>query len=147
MIENRNDLFIDKIKLSSMVILKEASLIAEFNSFMSDVKSNMFQNPSSAAFIKKINKDLQFNNIIAYIKELYDLLEFNKIKDLVKKGTVNDKDYNKIKDVISKYSNNPSEEFSYDEILEAYNQMRKIVSLSGYHEDTKNDNSDLGWED
>lgn len=134
--------FMDKYRLSFNILEQEGILIQQYNQILRSLKANHYDKDS-------ITTSYDFLDCWVILKGLYDFLEFSKLtkwdgtQGKEKKGKKKEKkeDYKKnkeyckkLKSLIEDYNNNKN--FSFENLTEAYNLLRKFIALSGYHEDT-----------
>lgn len=114
------EIYLDKIKLGAIIVEKELSLIELYNGLINEVRLR----PD----IKEILKEYPtYHKSWQSLSELYDFLEHDYAKKLKNK-----KDEKRIKECIDKYKN--LEDLSLDELRDCVNIIRKIMSLSKFHD-------------
>ena len=130
--------FMDKYRLSFNILEQEGILIQQYNQILRSIKAGYFNT-------KTIMESHDFLDCWTILKGLYDFLEFSKLnnwsddkkpkdKKKEKKFVEIQKDRDKLKSLVADYNDDKS--FSFANLNEAYNILRKFIALSGYHEDT-----------
>lgn len=125
-------LFMDKIKLSSMVLIKESKLNSAMGEYIQ--KKNIGLIPENQE-----SKWGIYNDCWRLLYELYSFMKHNKLEELRKKGKtdedkeINQERYDSLIQVMDLYVS--GEKTAHLELLESYDIITKFVSLSGYHDD------------
>ena len=118
-----NDIFLDKIRLSALVVDKEGQLIGSYNNLIRKLNCGFVE-------IKNISTCEDYANSWRILKEIYDFLQYNKVE----RFKVDKKEqYELIKSIIKRYNELSSTTFK--DLQTAYEIIREIISDSGYHED------------
>lgn len=122
------EIYLDKIKLGALIVEKELSLIELYNSLIGDIRLR----PDIKEFIKDYPG---FPMCWQSLAELYDFLEYDYVKKLGKEEA------KRIKKCIEKYKK--LEDLSLEELGDCVNIVRKIMSLSKFHDVIRKDGSGL----
>ena len=114
------EIYLDKIKLGALIVEKELSLIELYNGLISEVRLR----PDIKEMLKEYPT---FHKSWQCLSELYDFLEHDYIKKLKSK-----KEQDRIKLCMDKYKE--LKELSLDELKDCVNIIRKIMSISKFHD-------------
>jgi hypothetical protein len=138
--EERGNVFSDKMKISAVILDKEGYLIGVFHELIRKVRAGFLTNK------QEIESSDSYENAWRIVAELYDFLEFNKIKDIQEKNEKNEiviEECKEIHEIIDKYSN--LEKVGLNDLQKAVKIMRHILSLAGYHEDEFRKEGEEEW--
>lgn len=120
--EESIEIFSDKIKLSSSLILKEMDMITHTNLIKSLSKNGLFDHDRKKDY-------LEWRWAWQNISELYDFLKFEYLEKLGKK----EPDVKKELERIMKKYNTSSDEMEYEELLFAEDGILKMMAISKFH--------------
>ena len=128
--EDETNIFLDKIKLSLVVLEKESSLIETYSDLIKKINNGSIK-------IEKINEWTLYYGSWNLVHELYNFLRFNKIKDIKNKKKKDGKlikDIKELENAMIKYEN-PDNKVTFKELQGIMPTIHSIISLSGYHDD------------
>jgi len=117
--------FVDKIKLSSIILDKEGFFCWTFADLLRKVKTGLIEE-------EKISDSLEFSNCWRVLHEIFQFLEHNDITKYEKK---NPKSMAELEKIFLKYETLNSI-MTYEELQAAGRIIREVISLAGYHEST-----------
>ena len=126
------DVYLDKIKLASVIVEKELRII----SLVNDLHRRIQEIPE---IIKQLNENEDFLDCWRNLKELYDFLEFDYIKQLDKPKK------EELENLIGKY--NQFHKMKLEELNKAYNHIREVMSATKFHDLIRSTEEEDGSED
>ena len=127
-------IFLDKIKLSFIVLEKESCLIETYADLLKDINLG-------GVNIEKIKNWDSYNGSWNFAHELYLFLKYNKVEEIKtkkKQDKIIEKEINELKEIMNRYEN-PKKEVNFDDLQKVVPIIQKIVSKSGYHDDKYKD--------
>ncbi len=123
-----DNIFLDKLKLSFIVLKKETDLIEVYSSLLKKIKRGYIK-------VKDVFEWNDYHGSWSISNELYMFLKYNKIKGIgEKKKKVIGEDVKELEKIMDRYEQ-PDGEVSFKDLQKVVNILQKIVSLSGYHDD------------
>ncbi len=134
MTENKeSNLFMDKIKLSFLVLKKESDLIEVYSNLIKQMRKEVID-------VDSLESSDLYSGSWNLAHELYSFLRYNKIKDILegKRTTKEIKDkIEKLIETMDKYAN-MTKELKFEELQEIIPILNEVASISGYHNDKLN---------
>jgi len=128
-------IFLDKISLSSLVIDKKGQMIGLYNDLILSYRLNEIRK-------NELEKDSYVLAVIRTIKDLYDMMKYKKIPELIKKHKSTKEKEVSIKELLDKFMSLDSK-INIEEINTAYENLLYFISLAGYDSDeTKKESQD-----
>ncbi len=123
-----DNIFLDKIKLSFVVLKKETDLIEVYSSLLKKIKRKYIK-------VEDVFEWNDYHGSWGISHELYSFLKYNKIKDLNdKKKKEIGKDIDILEKIMDRYEQ-PDGDVGFEDLQKVVKILQKIVSLSGYHDD------------
>ena len=120
----REELLLDKYRLTLNILQKESDLIENFDHLLREIKLGVVN-------IKDLKKTYIFLDCWVLVSEVYHFIEFNKLVDMKKNYN---QDVEKLQEIMKRYEDLKGEIF-FEDLKQAYNFIRKFISIAGYHED------------
>lgn len=131
-----DNIFLDKKKISLVILSKESALISSYSELINDLNSNYIIEERLGD--SKYQYD-NYNICWALAFEIYSFLRFNKIKQLKGEGLneITTEEFNDIDRIMAVYeSPRKDKAVNFKDLKRVYLILLKIVSYSGYHDDT-----------
>jgi len=130
MAEKDEMLWVDRLRLSGLVIDKEGQLIGEYANLIRLIK---------AGFIKqnKITSCEEFENCIRLIYEIYLFMKYNKIKEIADKKNTSKQlkeGIEKLHQLMAKHEK-LDQTVGFDELNYIKEIIHQLISKAGYHHD------------
>jgi len=122
--EDQEALFTDKIRLAMMVLDKEGQLIGAWASLLKDIKAG------DVGKVGSLWNNDGYINAWRVASELYYFLKYNKLEQ--HKAKV---EYDFLNKSMQVYEDD-EDKLDIGQLRKVIDQLLKLVSLSGYHEDT-----------
>lgn len=137
-----NDLFMDKIRLSSATPNKESQLIDNYTNLLNKVRR--YKLP-----IDKIPEYGIYWTCWELVRAIYDWMEFNKTLNIEKNKTTSEKLKERIGSLreIMNRQNDVEKGVDFRDLQIAYATVRELISLAGYHDDTWDKGDEDEWTD
>lgn len=131
MAKEEENIFLDKIKLSFIVLEKESSVIEVYSNLIKRINAKYLK-------VEDVEESEDYDGSWNLAFELYSFIEYNKIASIEKKKK-SDKELIKeiveLRRIMKKYEN-PEEKVNFKDLQTIMPTLKKLISLSGYHEDT-----------
>ena len=135
MTEQDIQIFLDKIKLANILIQKELSMISHVNLIKSHLKSKLMEKD-------RLEEYNEWQWAWQNISEMYDVLEYQYMPLLDKKDS---EMKNKLEKAMKKY-NALNQKVSYQDLIDSYDGVRKIMEVSKFHDVTRTSSADADFE-
>ncbi len=123
-----DNLFIDKIKLSFIVLKKETDLIEVYSELLKLLNQGSIT-------VEEVENWSQYHSSWSIMNEIYTFLRYNKIKEISKRKDEGIKEKAKIlKETMEKYEDT-MRDITFDDLQKIIPIIHEFISLSGYHQD------------
>ena len=132
--EYENSLFLDKIKLSAVILDKEGQLNGKVSEYLTSRRNGYIHD-------KHLKDSEKFPSCWSLIYELYMFLKHNKIEEL--KGKFED-ECDTMVSSMTKYEEEDS--LTHVELISSYDAIAKLITKSGYHDDKRQSDEEDGWD-
>ncbi len=121
------NIFLDKIKLSFIVLKKETDLIEVYASLLKKINKGYIK-------VEEVSEWNHYHASWSISFELYSFLKNNKVLEVVKKKKMTKEEIKEFEDIMDRYKQ-PESEINFKELQKVVEVLQKIISLSGYHDD------------
>ncbi|GAG83950.1 unnamed protein product [marine sediment metagenome] len=115
-----DDIFIDKIKLASILVQKEMQAVSQYNQLVSEIKQGI-------VLMQDLDRSSNFNWCWQNLSELYDILKFDY------SGKLEKKQQQKIHKLFEAYQS-VEEKLKLEDLRQAKEILLELMSLSKFHD-------------
>ena len=128
-------LFLDKNKLSSIALEKETRMIEAYSTFLQKVNQKFIDQ-------NKFRVSTTYHDTVSCMFELWSFIEFNKVRALEEENVMKCPD---LREIMTQHKGGAI--LTFKNVTTVYDDLRFLMSLSGYHDDTLDQRNEVGLMD